>query len=138
MSGPDEHELPVDSDGQPCGYTNHYECSRCGTTWSDCWSCACNDRCPGCDVETEPYDSDLTGIESIRFAGPDFLLSSQDISDSLLNALLDCGVSGDASEAVAYVRQSFAVTGEAGQCAAMLRGYGAWDEIRAGRSRGQS
>ncbi len=67
-------------------------------------------------------------MNCLHFAGPDFVLSATELSNSLLDALLDCGASGDASEAVAYVRQSFAVTGDVKQCAAMLRGYGAWDE----------
>ncbi|WP_285905148.1 hypothetical protein [Pseudodesulfovibrio pelocollis] len=41
-------------------YRNYYECS-CGHTWEDEWSCMCNDRCPECRLEIEPYDSeDLT------------------------------------------------------------------------------
>lgn len=24
--------------------------------WNDTWSCACNDRCPVCDLELEPFD----------------------------------------------------------------------------------
>lgn len=35
-------------------YEKHYHCSECGTEWTDEWSCTCNDRCPGCNVETEP------------------------------------------------------------------------------------
>lgn len=30
--------------------------SHCGTEWEDTWSCACNDRCPVCNREIEPYD----------------------------------------------------------------------------------
>ena len=65
---------------------------------------------------------------SLHFAGSDFMLSANECCDSLRDALLDCGGSGDASDAVAYVRQHFEVSGDHGQCAAMLRGYGAWDE----------
>ncbi len=36
----------------------YYECSRCSTKWTDEWSCACNDRCPSCRTETEPYDDE--------------------------------------------------------------------------------
>ena len=35
-------------------YEKHYHCSECGAEWTDEWTCACNDRCPGCNVETEP------------------------------------------------------------------------------------
>ena len=38
-------------------YSNHYDCSECGHEWSDTWSCACNDKCPGCGSETEPSES---------------------------------------------------------------------------------
>lgn len=39
-------------------YINHYECD-CGYTWQDEWSCMCNDRCPECNKEIEPYQSDI-------------------------------------------------------------------------------
>lgn len=39
-------------------YLNHYECDRCGAQWSDAWDCTCNDRCPSCNAEIEPYTSD--------------------------------------------------------------------------------
>ncbi len=38
-------------------YENHYRCD-CGEEWSDEWTCMCNDRCPSCNAEIEPYDSD--------------------------------------------------------------------------------
>jgi transcription initiation factor IIE alpha subunit len=38
-------------------YRNYYECSECGTRWTDEWDCQCNDRCPKCSCETEAYDS---------------------------------------------------------------------------------
>jgi hypothetical protein len=39
-------------------YHNFYECP-CGETWEDHWSCACNDKCPGCNKEIEPYKSEV-------------------------------------------------------------------------------
>ena len=36
-------------------FRNYYECSIDGTKWHDEWTCACNDRCPICDTETEPH-----------------------------------------------------------------------------------
>lgn len=54
----------VDSDGEPCRYLNHYVCTVCDESWSDQWSCACNDKCPTCNREIEPYetqDLDLLG-----------------------------------------------------------------------------
>lgn len=38
-------------------FTNYYECD-CGTEWQDNWSCECNDRCPQCNREIEPYKSE--------------------------------------------------------------------------------
>jgi hypothetical protein len=44
-------------------YLKYYECSECSTKWTDEWSCTCNDRCPNCRAETEPYDDeDLTYV----------------------------------------------------------------------------
>ena len=37
-------------------FRNTYK--HCGTTWSDEWSCMCNDRCPICNAEIEPWDSE--------------------------------------------------------------------------------
>lgn len=37
-------------------YRNHYR--HCKTEWNDEWSCTCNDRCPVCNAEIEPYESD--------------------------------------------------------------------------------
>ena len=38
-------------------FENYYECSECNEKWTDEWSCMCNDRCPNCDIETEPTSS---------------------------------------------------------------------------------
>lgn len=47
--------------GQPrelLPFRNYYECPNDGTRWSDEWTCACDDRCPLCNAEIEPYLSD--------------------------------------------------------------------------------
>lgn len=46
-------------------FHNFYRCSECGTEWEDEWECACNDRCPKCNAEIEPYKSEnlLTVVE---------------------------------------------------------------------------
>ena len=36
-------------------FHNFYRCSECGEEWEDYWSCACDDRCPKCNTEIEPY-----------------------------------------------------------------------------------
>jgi len=39
-------------------FRNYYECTHDGTRWQDEWACMCNDRCPTCNVETEPHFSE--------------------------------------------------------------------------------
>jgi hypothetical protein len=56
-----------DEDGE-VQYLNHYRCahedpSRSGhgkpaDEWTMVWSCMCNDKCPTCNAEIEPYKSD--------------------------------------------------------------------------------
>lgn len=38
-------------------YLNLYRCV-CGHEWKDTWDCVCNDRCPMCNTEIEPYESE--------------------------------------------------------------------------------
>jgi hypothetical protein len=54
-------EQDKDSDGEHAEeirFLNHYKCPDDRTEWSDEWSCTCNDRCPTCNHEIEPYESD--------------------------------------------------------------------------------
>jgi len=37
---------------------NSYECAECHLAWFDTWECSCNDRCPGCGAEIEPWLSE--------------------------------------------------------------------------------
>lgn len=43
-------------------YLNHYCHKDCpqqpDIEWTDAWYCMCNDRCPACGAEIEPYDSE--------------------------------------------------------------------------------
>jgi len=39
-------------------FRNYYRCPYDGKAWRDEWSCACNDRCPTCRAEIEPYKSE--------------------------------------------------------------------------------
>lgn len=48
----------IDTAGAPCSFYNHYHCIGCQERWVMQWSCACNDRCPECNAEIEPYRSD--------------------------------------------------------------------------------
>jgi len=43
-------------------YLNYYRDADCGASWTDEWSCQCNDRCPRCRHEIEPYDSEDLSI----------------------------------------------------------------------------
>ena len=40
-------------------FLNRYDCDRCGTSWTDEWSCTCDDDCPKCGARhMSPSDSD--------------------------------------------------------------------------------
>ena len=42
-------------------FTNLYCHEKCleqpGVEWEDRWECMCNDKCPACGKEIEPYES---------------------------------------------------------------------------------
>jgi hypothetical protein len=38
-------------------FQNFYTCPHDGEEWEDTWSSACNDKCPSCNAEIEPYKS---------------------------------------------------------------------------------
>lgn len=40
-------------------YYRHVDCPvQPGIKWHDVWRCMCNDRCPACGAEIEPYESE--------------------------------------------------------------------------------
>jgi predicted nucleic acid-binding Zn-ribbon protein len=40
-------------------FSNNYICARCDSTWTDEWSCMCEDDCPHCGARhMAPYESD--------------------------------------------------------------------------------
>ncbi|NJA07803.1 hypothetical protein HC024_19005 [Methylococcaceae bacterium WWC4] len=51
-------------------YLNRYRCPCCQTEWEDVWDCGCNDRCPDCNKEIEPYESALIEGESVKTDSP--------------------------------------------------------------------
>ncbi|WKJ92174.1 hypothetical protein QZJ86_08555 [Methylomonas montana] len=51
-------------------YLNQYRCPYCQTEWEDVWDCGCNDRCPDCNKEIEPYESILIDGESAKTESP--------------------------------------------------------------------
>lgn len=50
-------EAPSDDLDSPSQFVNYYRCPNDGTGWSDIWTATCNDRCPACGREIEPYTS---------------------------------------------------------------------------------
>lgn len=52
-------------------FNNHYV--HCGTTWYDTWDCMCNDECPICFGEIEPWASVEIGGEMILHVSQDFV-----------------------------------------------------------------
>ena len=55
-------------------FRNYYVCESCDSTWSDEWSCMCDDDCPRCGARhMSPYKSDdLTEI--IEHSGDKFVV----------------------------------------------------------------
>lgn len=47
-------------------YTNFYRCPECRIEWEDTWDSMCNDHCPQCEAEIEPYDSEEIKEEPCR------------------------------------------------------------------------
>ena len=60
-------------------FLNRYRCERCDRTWSDEWSCMCDDECPYCEAgDMSPFKSeDMTemvvpdGDEFVVVRSPD-------------------------------------------------------------------
>lgn len=59
------------------GYINYYRHTDCpvkpGVEWWDQWSCACNDRCPECNAEIEPWKSEEDGTKPPEFYSGELL-----------------------------------------------------------------
>lgn len=51
------NEAAADEQVMAQWFENFYECSDCEIEWTDEWSCECNDKCPECDAEIEPFKS---------------------------------------------------------------------------------
>ena len=47
-------------------FLNYYKCPDDGTEWTMIWSCMCDDRCPKCNSEIEPYMSQDWPPNSLR------------------------------------------------------------------------
>jgi hypothetical protein len=67
-------------------YTNHYY--HCNVQWDDEWDCMCNDGCPFCHHEIEPYASTQDGHEIIH---------NQAVYDKAVSGEPCCPACGDAA-----------------------------------------
>lgn len=54
----EEHRARVSKAADKRLFNNFYHCPVCDEKWEDEWDSTCNDHCPGCDAEIEPYHSD--------------------------------------------------------------------------------
>ena len=52
-------------------FKNEYRCEPCGEEWDDIWCCACNDKCPRCNAEIEPFDSHAMETFKLRLKKDD-------------------------------------------------------------------
>lgn len=50
-------------------YRNHYHCEGCAWSWSDEWSCCCDDECPSCSRDFTPEVSEDLSIVCLKKAG---------------------------------------------------------------------
>lgn len=61
----DEHGLTEDHPlAEKPWFRNYYECPDDGETWEDEHSAMCNDHCPKCNAEIEPYKSDTLDYDT--------------------------------------------------------------------------
>jgi len=51
-------DTPADEDDDSRLWRNFYLCPDCDVEWEDVWDCQCNDRCPSCNKEIQPYKSE--------------------------------------------------------------------------------
>jgi hypothetical protein len=56
--------LDADTSGNPSVWCNNYTC-ECGESWSDEWSCQCDDECAKCGSSMNPHDSEWIGPEDL-------------------------------------------------------------------------
>lgn len=65
----------------------------------------------------------------LHFEGSDFMLAPGDLTPEFREQLETCCMPGvDAAPYIEALMQRFEVTGDPEDCAAYLRGYGAWDD----------
>lgn len=77
--------------GEEVIYHNQYKCV-CGQEWEDTHTAACNDRCPKCNKEIEPFKSDVVEEEAGSYSRPSFqcsLFTSEQMTGSGQLNMLD-------------------------------------------------
>jgi hypothetical protein len=55
-------------------FLNHYKCARCHRSWTDEWSCMCDDDCPHCGARHMSPDSSDELTELIEEEGNAFVV----------------------------------------------------------------
>ena len=71
--------VQIDTNEEPCFVTNRYMCPICKANWSMQWTCSRNDRCPNCDHEIAPEQSEEVVSKPVRVL--------VDISEGLVHAV---------------------------------------------------
>jgi len=98
-------------------YLNQYRCPYCQTEWEDGWDCGCNDRCPDCNKEIEPYESALIEGESAETELPVEEPASANVTAAGVNRLfvvsyeidyvhrVSVGITADSPEAAQQIAE---------------------------------
>ncbi|QPK61689.1 hypothetical protein IVG45_12440 [Methylomonas sp. LL1] len=98
-------------------YLNQYRCPYCQTEWEDVWDCGCNDRCPDCNKEIEPYESALIDGESAETELPVEEPASANVTAAGVNRLfvvsyeidyvhrVSVGITADSPEAAQQIAE---------------------------------
>ncbi|WP_157203975.1 hypothetical protein [Methylomonas methanica] len=98
-------------------YLNQYRCPYCQTEWEDGWDCGCNDRCPDCNKEIEPYESALIEGASVETELPVEEPASANVTAEVVNRLfvvsyeidyvhrVSVGITADSPEAAQQIAE---------------------------------
>ena len=52
---PTSLDLTIELKEEKQMFMNYYRCPICKHEWEDQWDATCNDKCPNCNKEIEPY-----------------------------------------------------------------------------------
>ena len=67
-------------------------------------------------------------MNGLNFEGREITIDSEDLSFSLLSALIDCGGRDVDDASIDFVMNKFSVTGDPEDCKSILRNYGSWTD----------